>query len=323
MKYVKSISNGRFLALAMIVITVLSVFGIRLFYRTNDDVHGQTAVLASFYPVYITADNLLRGIDGVTLSDLSEPATGCLHDYTLTPDDMKQLSSSDIFVINGGGIEAFLPDVARDYPSVRIVDTGSHLPDYEGYPISSNPHYWMSIGLYTEQVKAMSKGLEEELTLNRGIDTLRRNTSDYLLELDRLLEKSGQIKPLLDGTDVVLFHEAYEYVACDYGLNVRYLMDLDEERQVSAGEIADVIDAIEEYDIPLILAEETYGKETAKTVAAQTGADVIYLDTIVTDSSGITADSYLERMEDNISKLSVFGSRLNAEQTTPLRLSLH
>lgn len=37
------------------------------------------------------------------------------------------------------------------------------------------------------------------------------------------------------GRSVVLFQEAYEYLTRDLGLEVSYVLDLDEERQVSGG----------------------------------------------------------------------------------------
>lgn len=43
------------------------------------------------------------------------------------------------------------------------------------------------------------------------------------------------------GRSVVLFQEAYEYLTRDLGLEVSYVLDLDEERQVSAGEVSDVM----------------------------------------------------------------------------------
>ena len=59
---------------------------------------------------------------------------------------------------------------------------------------------------------------------------------------------------------MILFHEAYAYVAEDYGLQVNYLLDLDEERQVSAGEVSDVLSAVRKGHVKYILAEELYGK---------------------------------------------------------------
>ena len=47
--------------------------------------------------MYIATMNIVDGADGVKLKNLSEPKTGCLHDYTLTTEDMKVLSTADVF----------------------------------------------------------------------------------------------------------------------------------------------------------------------------------------------------------------------------------
>lgn len=58
--------------------------------------------------MYIAAENIVGDAEGVTLTNLSEPQTGCMHDYQLTPEDMKLLSRADVFIVNGGGIENFV-----------------------------------------------------------------------------------------------------------------------------------------------------------------------------------------------------------------------
>lgn len=68
---------------------------------------SELMVVTSFYPMYIAAMNVIGDTPGVDLQNLSEPQTGCLHDYQLTPADMKLLSGADVFIVNGGGIESF------------------------------------------------------------------------------------------------------------------------------------------------------------------------------------------------------------------------
>ena len=100
---------------------------------------------------------------------------------------------------------------------------------------------------------------------------------------------------------MVLFHEAYEYVAHDYGMQVVYVMDLDEERQVSAGEVAEMLTAVRDGQVTAVLAEELYGSEMGAVVEQETDAGVYYLDTLV--RGDYDRDSYLERMEQNIAIL--------------------
>lgn len=47
--------------------------------QDGDD--GKIQVVTSFYPVYIAAKNIVEGSKGVALENLSEPQTGCMHDY--------------------------------------------------------------------------------------------------------------------------------------------------------------------------------------------------------------------------------------------------
>ena len=55
---------------------------------------SERVVVASFYPVYIFAENLLDGVPGVRLTSLTPPTTGCLHDYQLLTSDMRALADA-------------------------------------------------------------------------------------------------------------------------------------------------------------------------------------------------------------------------------------
>ena len=65
-------------------------------------------IVASFYPMYIMAKNVTRDVPGVSVENLTPPMTGCLHDYTVTTNDMKKLADAQVFVANGAGMESFL-----------------------------------------------------------------------------------------------------------------------------------------------------------------------------------------------------------------------
>ena len=54
-------------------------------------------IVTSFYPMYIDAINITKGVDGVEVINMTKPQTGCLHDYQLTTEDMKTLEKADAF----------------------------------------------------------------------------------------------------------------------------------------------------------------------------------------------------------------------------------
>ncbi len=113
-----------------------------------------------------------------------------------------------------------------------------------------------------------------------------------------LKKRQEKLKQEISGQSVILFHEAYAYVAEDYGLQVNYLLDLDEERQVSAGEVSDVLSAVRKGHVKYILAEELYGKSMGDTIRKESDAKVLYLDPL--NRGTYEKDSYINGMKKNM-----------------------
>ena len=90
-----------FVALMLSVILLVS-FGFANIYvsHTQTEQDEEFVVVTSFYPMYIAAMNVIGDTEGVTLKNLSEPQTGCLHDFQLTPADMKLLKVLKDFRMN-------------------------------------------------------------------------------------------------------------------------------------------------------------------------------------------------------------------------------
>ena len=329
--------------------------------KNTDEADDMLTVVTSFYPMYIATLNIVDGVEGVRLENLSEPQTGCLHDFQLTPEDMKLLSTADVFVINGGGIESFMSDVAKAYPKLDVVeacedvallseddadsdhdhdhdadaesdsdhdhdhdadaesdsdhdhdheaDTESdsdHDHDHEADAESDsahdhdhgdeNAHAWMSVPRYRTMVQTIASRLAEKDA--KHADEYYANAKAYDAKLAVLEEKINSIKSLTNGQNIIIFHEAYAYVADDFSMNACYLLDLDEERSVSAGEIKQVIGAIKDDSVSVILAEELYGKSMGDTVSRETDVHVVYIDPL--NRGEYDKDSYLDGMEHNI-----------------------
>ena len=286
-----------FVLVMLVVITVVSGLLTNIYVRESGSKQEEQTltVVTSFYPMYIAALNVIGNTDGVHLQNLSEPQTGCLHDFQLTPEDMKLLSKADVFIINGGGIESFMKDVAKSYPDLTIIEAseGIDLLEDEG---EENAHAWMSVATYEEQVNHIAEGLIA--ADEKHASDYQKHADAYVVKLDALKERQQKVAEKIKGQSVILFHEAYDYVADDYGLDVACVLDLDEERQVSAGEVADVLAAVRDDHVKYILAEELYGKSMGDTVEKETDAKVIYLDAL--NRGDYDADSYIKGMSANI-----------------------
>ena len=301
--------------------------------KNTDEADDMLTVVTSFYPMYIATLNIVDGVKGVRLENLSEPQTGCLHDFQLTPEDMKLLSTADVFVINGGSIESFMSDVAKAYPKLDVVEAcedvallseddadsdhdhdhdadaesdSDHDHDHEADAESDsahnhdhgdeNAHAWMSVPRYRTMVKTIASHLAQKDEAHA--EEYYANAEKYDAKLAKLEKEQDSLKSLTDGQNIVIFHEAYAYVADDFSMNACYLLDLDEERSVSAGEIKQVISAIKDDGVSVILAEELYGKSMGDTVSRETDVHVVYIDPL--NRGEYDKDSYLDGMEQNI-----------------------
>ena len=247
-----------FCLLVVIAMISLGTVSIYVNHEEKKETTEQLRVVTSFYPMYVAAMNVTGGCKSVILENLSEPQTGCLHDYQLTPEDMVLLSKADVFIINGGGIENFLSEVASRYPNLTIIEAG------EGIEMSGeNAHLWMDTEKYQKQVQNIAKGLSEVDETNKKI--YQKNADAYCEQIADLTEEYRDTCNG-NGQKVVLFHEGLEYAANEWNMNDVYTLNLDEERQVSAGEVADVLSAIQKDGAKMILAERTYGEELAESV---------------------------------------------------------
>ena len=293
------------MGILLIVITLVSFSSTFFIYKKginrqnmqNQGTESQDTikVVTSFYPMYIATMNVIDGIDGVELESLSEPQTGCLHDYVLTTEDMKNLSTADVLIVNGGGIESFIEKVAKTYPDLVIIqacDGIELLADGD----EENAHAWMDVSLYEKQVENIAAGLSKYDSANA--DKYKANASAYAKRLQPLVERMSKLKEQYGGGNIIIFHEAYDYVADALGMEVVFVMDLDEERQISAGEQADVLTAISDNEVKLVLADATYGKKMGDVVDAESVAKTIYIDPLTRGE--YYEDSYIDHMNENI-----------------------
>lgn len=269
---------------------------------------GGLRVLTSFYPVYLIAQEVTAGTDGIILDNMAQPQTGCLHDYELTISDMKKLEKADILLVNGGGMEAFLGQALERYPDLCIVDTSAGIPllteDYhhhredEPHEGEGNPHVWLLPENAAEQAAAICGALSEAMPEER--ETLERNTAHFSEETERLAERAAAL-PVTEGEQAAIFHEGFAYLAEFFGLNAEIGIFAEEYQEPSAKELAGAADEMREDGISLLLAADDSGAKYARILAGESGGHAVLLDPLTTKAE--ENDTYAGRMERNIAAM--------------------
>ena len=260
---------------------------------------GKFRIVTSFYPMYLHAINLTKGIDGVEVINLTAPQTGCLHDYQITTEDMKTLASGDVFVANGFGMESFL-DKAAEVSDLKVIDLSENIGVI---PIETNgevnPHVWLSVEFAKRQVIELCNRLSE-YDPDHSID-YKKNALNYVTRLDDLSERMHDQLDLLKNKDIVTFHEAFPYLADEFGFNIVAVVEREPGTEPTPKELAETIDKLNTLPVKVIFTEPQYSPSAAQTIANETGAKIYTLDPIVTgEAVPDNADDYINKMRENM-----------------------
>jgi len=256
-------------------------------------------IVTSFYPVYIATINVAGDVPGVKVINMTQPATGCLHDYQLKPDDLKTLSEAQIFVVNGAGMETFMDKVTSQLPNLKIIEASKGIPLIKGDGEDENPHVWVSISNTVQQVKNIGQQLAE-LDPEHAAQYIT-NTNVYVDKLEALRARMHQA---LDGAgkrDIITFHEAFPYFAREFNLNVVAVIEREPGSEPGPAELAGTIEIIQKSGIKAMFTEPQYPAKAAEVIARETGAKLFILDPAVTGP--MEPDAYLKIMEANMKTL--------------------
>lgn len=275
---------------------------------------GRLRVVTSFYPMYLLAQAVTEGADGLELVNMAQPQTGCLHDYELTISDMKLLEGADVLIVNGGGMESFLEQAMEQYPQLTVIDTSEgidlleeehhhHGEDADEHDhAEGNPHLWLSPKRAAQQAENMAAALSGLDTADAAI--LSENAADFRTAA-LLLEQEAEAAEIPAGEFAAVFHEGFPYLAELFGMETASGIFADEYQMPSAKELAEAAEEAKEHHIRFFLTAADNGEIYAETLAREADGSVLVLDPLTTaDAEGL---SYLERMEKNIEAIRNYG----------------
>jgi len=266
-------------------------------YPRNDERDQQLVVMTSFYPLYIMTLNVVAQVPGVKVVNLTPPQTGCLHDYQLRPSDMKNLSTAQVLVINGAGMESFMDKVTSQYNDLKIIvasEGADLIKDQETGEI--NPHLWVSISGAIYEVEKIGDGLAAADPSHA--EQYQENAQRYI---DKLKSMQAKMQTELQGVEnrsIVTFHEAFPYFAREFNLDIVSVIAREPGSEPSAPELAATIEQVKASQARALFAEPQYSEEAAGVISRETGARVYMLDPGVTGKGH--PDAYLQAMNKNL-----------------------
>lgn len=243
------------------------------------------------------------GGDRVNLTTLVGE-NGDVHVYAPAPGDAKRIADAKLVIVNGLGLEGWLPRLVQSSGARAVVVTASAGIAPLKLHSDADPHAWQSVAnakIYVTNIAnalAAADPADAEFFLGQAKAYLEK-----LEMLDREVRDAvAKIPP--KRRKLITNHDAFGYFAAQYGFEFIAPVGVSTDAEPSARDIAAIITQIKTEKIPAIFLENISDPRLIERIAAETGAKVG--GTLVSD--GLTgekgpAPTYIDMVRHNIKAL--------------------
>ena len=269
---------------------------------------------ASVYPVWLLLREVAADVPEMHCSLLLPASTGCPHDYAMTPHDRQALARTDLLVINGLGLEGSLgsPATLRTMmkPGASLIDCSEGLegliarPDqaleHMQHGATANPHIFASPSMMMRMARSLEQGLSRIDPAHA--EAYAKGRSSVESALSKRVEQLAAVASKAAGRPVIPQHDIFDYLLRDAGFSVAAHVQTDEESMPSAAQLAALV-RLARKDVCAVITEPQYPARTADTICSESGVPCIEIDPAATGSESASFATYLENLDQGITKL--------------------
>lgn len=243
------------------------------------------------------------GGDRVNVTTLVGPDSD-VHVYTPAPSDAKRIADAKLVIVNGLGLEGWLPRLVQSSGSKATIVTASAGITPLKLGSAADPHAWQSIPnakvYVTDIANALAAADPDDAEVFR---TQAKAYLEKLEALDREVREAVAKIPA-ERRKVISTHDAFGYFAAEYGVQFVAPLGVSTETEPSARDIAAIIGQIKAQQIPAVFLENISDDRLIRRIAAETGAKVG--GTLISD--GLTSEkgaapTYIDMVRHNIKAL--------------------
>jgi ABC-type Zn uptake system ZnuABC Zn-binding protein ZnuA len=293
----------KLLALALALGLALALVGCGAAEEEADQADGAFTVAATTYPVYLFAQEVTKDVPDVALTLVIDQEVSCLHDYTLSVNNMKALEDADLILLNGAGLEDTMEDALASLSNTPQIDCAQGIDLLTTDEGEADPHIWLDPMRAGQMVEAIAQGLSQA-----DPDHADVYTANAAAAVQTLSAGYQDLKDQLSGLtcrDLITFHDGFAYFAQAFDLTILRAIEEEAGSEASAKEVAEITALVQENDLPAIFTERNGSDATAQLIARETGASIGELNLMMSrqegDETGI--DGYLALLQGNIDAL--------------------
>jgi zinc/manganese transport system substrate-binding protein len=261
----------------------------------------QLKVVASFS---ILADFVRNvGGDRINLTTLVGSDSD-VHVYTPAPSDAKRIADAKLVIVNGLGLEGWLPRLVQSSGSkAQVVTVSAGIAPLK-LGSAADPHGWQSVPnakIYVTDIANALAAADPD-----DAEFFRAQAKAYLEKLETLDRevREAVAKIPQERRKVISTHDAFGYFAAEYGVQFIAPLGVSTETEPSARDIATIIGQIKAQKIPAVFLENISDDRLIRRIAAETGSKVggTLISDGLTGEKGL-APTYIDMVRHNIKAL--------------------
>jgi zinc/manganese transport system substrate-binding protein len=241
------------------------------------------------------------------------PAGSDPHVFNPAPSDVTMLAKADLVLATGLGLEPYFDKlIAQSGTRAVVFRAGAYFNpalgaphrDVQTLPGEADPHWWHSPSL----ARKVAVALQAELTRLRpaASSAIDERAARLLRRLDALDAWARSEVSRIPSSRRLLItsHEAFGYLARDYGFQVHALLGLNPDSEPDARSLSQLITLIRREKIRVVFADNTENPKLFASMLRESGArlgSTLYADGL--GPQGSLADTYERMFRYNLSAI--------------------
>jgi zinc/manganese transport system substrate-binding protein len=249
---------------------------------------AETLKIASFSTV-LTEVVQKVGANHVNVAGLVKPGQDP-HEYQPTPSDLTQAADAKLILLSGKHLEHYLDKVQQatgakaeslavgdDLPTLKMKadpDEPQAKAEADQNGMIDDPHWWNSVA-NVEKATIIVRDALIKLDPDDRAD-YEKNASGYLAKLEALdsWAKRKVAELPRDKRKLVTSHDAFQYLAKDYGFKIYAIEGVSTETEPSNRHVAELIDDIKSQQVKAIFLESSLNPKVSREITRETGAKI-------------------------------------------------
>ena len=176
------------------------------------------------------------------------------HTFEPTPSLMMDMAKTDLYVMNGAGLEFWMDKLLEANKKMTVVDSSQGVALLQESEDEMDPHIWLSLRNAVVQVNNICSGLI--LVDPQNKEYYIKNRDDYLQKLKALDVELNRTFAGKKNKIFIVHHPAWTYFAQDYDLSQVPLME--NEKEPGPKYLGEVIELAKKNNITTIFVEPEF-----------------------------------------------------------------